>query len=855
MVFGGMCSQCVLRNSCGGGGVKYLSVSAGSPSSADVLSWDVPLNWTAAESGTASTLPEFVKLAEVAGSGSLVLLKAGTYTTTASLDVHGITLAGGFGGSTVIDANGGAYSTVVLRSGTLRDLTITGGRGTLIDSTYTCGGGVLISDDTEPSVIQNCRISDNQAHDMGGGMSVKSGNPIITGTTIISNKAGANGGGIFVYSGDATVLNSTITLNTLSNDGGIDGYRGGGGIAVFSYAGYATGSCDIISSTIVSNDAGTTTGGHEICAQGNVTITGSLVWNGDTAKTLHTSDSGTFTFTKCAGSSDQIPAGSFDKVITAWSPVSSSKTVRGVQHTLFRIEDNSPDLAPLKEAGESTSSFDQTGNFRLGSPDIGACEFREASQYYVVQDSNNVKIYADSGNYSSANWAKASARTNLPLLMSNIFSGDVYYFLKGNYTSAQTLSLTDNSRIYGGFAQTDTSLASRDFTANPSLFDAAVMISADLLIDGIALAGNNASLAVSAGAKLTLRNSVIDAPFGSSGRLTASNDRFTSPAVLSGDTGIYASTFTRNLRTLTASITNSTIHGDLAGAALTLMNCTVKGGISGAGSMTNTAASSVLGLTSTDCKVLDFSGMVSHDETAGGIVHSVFRLEDNDALVVLAGAGTSTGAPASDQLGNARRTPPYIGAIEGPVVSLRLLDVSLSGGNTLTLDAGTAGRLDFSATVSGDYGYSYVKRLAEGQYTLNWSVSPSVSGITISGGTLSVDASASAGVYELSVIAEAVSGDIKASADKDVTVMVRNIAPVLERTSYNKSVDVGTTGTLTVKASKGTGIAWVMNGAPSWVNGRASGDVEYALTFTPAREAAKQIFPLHGNSIERQGQG
>ena len=213
----------------------------------------------------------------MAGSGSLVLLKAGTYTTTASLDVHGITLAGGFGGSTVIDANGGAYSTVVLRSGTLRDLTITGGRGTLIDSTYTCGGGVLINDDTEPSVIQNCRIAGNKAHDMGGGMSVKSGNPIITGTTIISNKAGANGGGIFVYSGDATVLNSTITLNTLSNDGGIDGYRGGGGIAVFSVAGYATGSCDIISSTIVSNDAGTTTGGHEICAQGNVTITGSLV--------------------------------------------------------------------------------------------------------------------------------------------------------------------------------------------------------------------------------------------------------------------------------------------------------------------------------------------------------------------------------------------------------------------------------------------------------------------------------------------------------------------------------------------------------------------------------------------------
>ena len=775
-------------------------------SSADVLSWDVPAKWTEAESGTSSTLHQLVKTADI---GSLVLLKEGTYTTTASLDVHGITLAGGVGGSTVIDANGGAYSTVVLRSGVLRDLTITGGRGTLIDDTYTCGGGVLIDDDAEPSVMQNCRISGNQAHDMGGGVSVRNGNPLITNTTITGNKAGANGGGIFVYSGDAAVLNSTITLNTLSGDGGVDGYRGGGGIAVFSYGGI-NGSCQVISSTIISNDAGTTTGGHEICTQGNVTITGSLVWNRDTAQTLHTYSSGTFTITKCAVS---------------------------------------------KDAGQSTSSFDQTGNFRLGSPDIGACEFREASQYYVVQDSNNVKIYADGGDYSPANWAKASARTNLPLLMSNIFSGDVYYFLKGSYTSAQTLSLTDNSRIYGGFIQTDTSLASRDFTANPSLFDAAVMISADLFIDGIALAGNNASLAVSAGAKLTLRNSVIDAPFGSSGRLTASNDRFTSPAVLSGDTGIYASTFTRNLRTLTASLTNSTIHGDLAGAALTLMNCTVKGGISGAGSMTNTAASSVLGLTSTDCKVLDFSGMVSHDETAGGIVHSVFRLEDNDALVVLAGAGTSTGAPASDQLGNARRTPPYIGAIEGPVVSLRLLDVSLSGGNTLTLDAGTAGRLDFSATVSGDYGYSYVKRLAEGQYTLNWSVSPSVSGITISGGTLSVDASASAGVYELSVIAEAVSGDIKASADKDVTVMVRNIAPVLERTSYNKSVDVGTTGTLTVKASKGTGIAWVMNGAPSWVNGRASGDVEYALTFTPAREAAKQIFPLHGNSIERQGQG
>lgn len=183
-------------------------------------------------------------------------------------------------GGATLDGSVVSGSVVILNSGILQNLTITGGRGTPIYNTnqsknFTCGGGVLISDDNVPSVIRNCRITGNQARDMGGGISILTGNPTIRETTIDHNRAGANEGGIFVYSGDATILNTTITLNTLSGDGGVDGYKGGGGIAVF-YSGIG-GTCRVISSTVVSNDCCSKDHGSEICTQGQVSLDCSLV--------------------------------------------------------------------------------------------------------------------------------------------------------------------------------------------------------------------------------------------------------------------------------------------------------------------------------------------------------------------------------------------------------------------------------------------------------------------------------------------------------------------------------------------------------------------------------------------------
>ena len=47
-----------------------------------------------------------------------------------------------------------------------------------------------------------------------------------------------------------------------------------------------------------------------------------------------------------------------------------------------------------------------------------------------------------------------------------------------------------------------------------------------------------------------------------------------------------------------------------------------------------------------------------------GIPHTVFLIESNDALLPLVGAADATGAPEKDQLGNQRRAPHTIGAVE-----------------------------------------------------------------------------------------------------------------------------------------------------------------------------------------------
>ena len=66
--------------------------------------------------------------------------------------------------------------------------------------------------------------------------------------------------------------------------------------------------------------------------------------------------------------------------------------------------------------------------------------------------------------------------------------------------------------------------------------------------------------------------------------------------------------------------------------------------------------------------------------------HTVYRIEDNaPALDGLIGSGTSAGAPAADQLGQTRKSPPCIGAVErdGPTsISLDKVALSLAVGSS-----------------------------------------------------------------------------------------------------------------------------------------------------------------------------
>lgn len=269
------------------------------------------------------------------------------------------------------------------------------------------GGGVYVTGswgitDYTP-VIKNCLISDNTATTNGGGIYVSGLYLAVDNCTIIGNKnpgyvvasggtAGdehGGGGGIFV--GDAALLmtNSTVTKNST--------YYGAGGGGIY-YNGTTWSDNMISNCSIVDNSA--RNGGVEIQRDGyvranRIPFINSLIYNTTSPdKSFVNKDSERSMFFNCAiPESLTLPSTSpsFDIMkIASWSnPVSSTETVNGITHTVYRIEDN-PALKPLVGAGANrviysneyytpdvnytSPSFDQLGTTRVNSPDIGAVE-------------------------------------------------------------------------------------------------------------------------------------------------------------------------------------------------------------------------------------------------------------------------------------------------------------------------------------------------------------------------------------------------------------------------------------------------------------------------------------------------
>ena len=139
-------------------------------------------------------------------------------------------------------------------------------------------------------------------------------------------------------------------------------------------------------------------------------------------------------------------------------------------------------------------------------------------------------------------------------------------------------------------------------------------------------------------------------------------------------------------------------------------------------------------------------------------------------------------------------------------VTLKALDVTISGSNTLTLDKGTSKASSYSATVKASYSDNTNKTLTQGDYVLKWNLNENISGIAINDeGKLTVNNTLKAGTYKITINAQAVSQSIKGSASMQVSISVND-----KQSGSNislKALSVTISGTEAIALNAGTSTA------------------------------------------------
>jgi predicted outer membrane repeat protein len=166
------------------------------------------------------------------GGGDTISVAAGTYTTSAELNItKDITISGAGAASTIVQA---AASAGIADHRLFKDsgVTVTLQNMTIRYGVEASGGGINNASGT--LTLNNVIISDNQVKDTtgnglnGGGISTNGGSVTINNSAIINNSvttsdvltSRGNGGGIFIGSGTVNLNNTTISGNSAKRGGG-----------------------------------------------------------------------------------------------------------------------------------------------------------------------------------------------------------------------------------------------------------------------------------------------------------------------------------------------------------------------------------------------------------------------------------------------------------------------------------------------------------------------------------------------------------------------------------------------------------------------------------------------------------
>ncbi|MCE9560458.1 MAG: right-handed parallel beta-helix repeat-containing protein, partial [Planctomycetes bacterium] len=604
---------------------------------------------------------------------------------------------------------------------------------TITDNTASQGGGVFNSGTL---TLSNSTVTGNLADVAGGGVFNK-GTLTLSNSTISGNSASNNfGGGVYNRGGGtATVTNSTITGNTCGVGGGV--YNGGT---------LALTNCTISANSATRNNSG---GGLRNISK--VTLTNTII----AAQTVGTDITGNVVVTSennligdGTGALGLTNGTNGNQIGTTAAPINPLLAALGNYGGLTKTMALFPG-SPAIDAGTSIGAplTDQRGVSRSGSVDIGAFEVGNGfvGKELVVDNTSDI----DDGNFTAGNLTLREA-----VDLANVPSGvNTITFDPVVFATPKTITLTN-----GQLALLDTTgvttitgpTAGVTISGNnlSGVFSVAAKVTASL--SGLTITkGNNPQKGggVSNLGTLTLTNSTVSGNHGlggggvyNGGTLTLMN------STISGNTGANGSNGggLYNVFMSTMSLTNCTITGNSTPGrgggvysayetTLTLTNCTITGndadtgggGVRSGGSakvtLTNTIVADQTGGGDVSGTVAGTSAnnLIGDKTGLSGILNGVngnqigtefnpidpllgplaFNGGPTQTMALLVGspainAGTSVGAPPTDQRGFPRIGGVAIGAFE----SLTQFVVD----NTSDVDDGifTAGNLSLREAIS-----------------------------------------------------------------------------------------------------------------------------------------------------------
>ena len=352
-------------------------------------------------------------------------------------------------------------------------------------SSYSYGGGLYISkgNNNKTSVVENTYVHDNSSRGIGGGMYVDGYNSnrranIINSRIENNVSLSENGGGLYLgmY---VNVVGCNIANNTSS-------YNGGGIYAPSSYN-------NIINCNIVNNLSTSTStsynGGLYITSTNNVT--NSIVWGnkrGDgSASNCYTGNGVVVSYSAVQGGyvgTGNISLSALNTGDGLHPKFTNPTSGAGAEYRDgdWTIQKGSAVInkGVNEITGITLPENDLAGNTRIQKEkvDIGAYETSYESEFKIVPDANNI-IYVTTtgaGSKNGSSWENATPYLNMALSEGSTMStkptiwvaAGTYY---GDGTSTNAFRMVEGVSVYGGFAETDTTLAQRNYETNVTILD------------------------------------------------------------------------------------------------------------------------------------------------------------------------------------------------------------------------------------------------------------------------------------------------------------------------------------------------------------------------------------------------